>query len=375
MLIKCPNCSVKYEIPEEIGLVEGRKLKCSDCNHVFVFTRMLVESESPQNNFEQKEKTSPLTDDPVLSFQEENPKTAVFLSEPESEASADTVNDDLSATFTPISNAEDEDYSEKIKYRLSWVVWFFCIFLLFILAVAGFYYADFISADYLLGVNRNRQTEMDVIRRRIATGRRDKFKQSRQALAERVRRKKVAVEQVESVELAEEELSSVEKVGAKDVEQTPKTEEKATIPQTENVEQVAQEIIQDINKEEVQEVVTEGDVQDPIAQSTALETETNELVLLDPIVTYKDKEVIHEADGSISVRMEGSIENPSKHELVLPPVVHAIAFDENGQELFSKDIYLTNRYLDAGQTQDFFGSYHWIPKDKNLQIQWIDMKF
>ena len=362
MLIKCPNCSVKYKIPEEIGLVEGRKLKCSDCNHVFVYTQTLVESEESQNNLGNNEEQPVMADDPVLALQEDISQAAVFLPESEQDSSK---KDDLTATFTPV---EQEELVLKTPYHLSLLIWGVCVVLLFGLALAGFYYADFISADYLLGVNRNSRTEMDIIRRRIAENRRGKLKQSHQAFVQRVsdmrqRNKKIAE--------------------GDDLEQNPQeivSAEGAVVAVNETVENEAtsQEVQQNVSEVKMLAPVNEPAEDEIIPQETpqsVLDAEAEESVLLNPIVTYKDKELIDEPDGSISVRMEGSIQNPSKHELVLPPVVHAVAFDENGQELFTKDIYLTNRYLDAGQTQDFFGSYHWKPENKNVQIQWIEMSF
>ena len=364
MLIKCPNCSVKYEIPEEIGLVEGRKLKCSDCNHVFVYTQDLVESKESQNNLASNEDRPVLEEDAVLALQEDISQTAVFLPEPVQESKA---KDDLAATFTPV---EQEELVLKTPYRLSLLIWGVCIVLLFGLALAGFYYADFISADYLLGVNRNSRTEMDIVRRRIAEGRRGRLKQSHQAFVKRV-----------------SDMRQRSKKAAENMNEDTQKIVQETVPEANAVEvvkdvvedtQSSQDVLPSVSKENVIEsenVLVEDKIESQEIQSSVLDVESDETPLLDPVVTYKDKELIEETDGSISVRMEGSIQNPSKHELVLPPVVHAVAFDENGRELFSKDIYLTNRYLGAGQTQDFFGSYHWNPKNKNIQIQWIDMNF
>ncbi len=36
MLIVCPKCSVQYEIPEGMHIPAGKKLKCSNCQHLFV---------------------------------------------------------------------------------------------------------------------------------------------------------------------------------------------------------------------------------------------------------------------------------------------------------------------------------------------------
>ncbi len=37
MLITCPKCSAKYQIPAEVRLPQGKKMKCSACQNVFVF--------------------------------------------------------------------------------------------------------------------------------------------------------------------------------------------------------------------------------------------------------------------------------------------------------------------------------------------------
>ncbi|MBP5344163.1 MAG: zinc-ribbon domain-containing protein [Alphaproteobacteria bacterium] len=337
MLIKCPNCSVTYEIPEEIGLVEGRKLKCSDCNHVFVYSQSVVVFDDAQNNLKQENNPLFASEESVLTDKEEVPQPEVFLPESVQEPISE---DDLSVAFTPV----EPGYGPvQDKYRLPRFVWAICLLLLFCLGCAGFYYADFISADYLLGVNRNRQTEMDIARRRIAEARRTKLKQSHQAFVERARQKAVAHENAIPVFPVVDKIDVVGNKGNGPDEAMKKTEYFSVAEQE--------------------------------TSSNVLDVNADDAFMLNPVVMYKDKEVIHEADGNINVRMRGSIQNPSKHELVLPPVVHAVAFDENGKELFSKDIYLTNRYLDAGQTQDFFGSYSWHPENPNVQIQWIDMSF
>ena len=37
MLITCPKCSAKYQIPSEIKLSNGKKMQCSACGHIFEF--------------------------------------------------------------------------------------------------------------------------------------------------------------------------------------------------------------------------------------------------------------------------------------------------------------------------------------------------
>ena len=44
MLITCPKCSAKYQIPPEIKLVNGKKMQCSACEHIFEFQSKVQEN-------------------------------------------------------------------------------------------------------------------------------------------------------------------------------------------------------------------------------------------------------------------------------------------------------------------------------------------
>lgn len=81
MLITCPKCSVQYQIPEEVRLVSGKKLKCSACQHVFVFEQnqtddsiVLSEPVAVESVVEVQQETQPnvFADAPV--FQEDVPQ-------------------------------------------------------------------------------------------------------------------------------------------------------------------------------------------------------------------------------------------------------------------------------------------------------------
>ena len=43
MLVTCPKCSARYQIPSEISLKKGQKLQCSACEHVFQLTSVAPE--------------------------------------------------------------------------------------------------------------------------------------------------------------------------------------------------------------------------------------------------------------------------------------------------------------------------------------------
>ena len=110
-------------------------------------------------------------------------------------------------------------------------------------------------------------------------------------------------------------------------------------------------------------------------EEATIEDITPPVSSFDPVVLYRDHELIKELDGRVTVKMRGTVQNVSRHEIVLPPAVRAVAFDMNGQEVFKKDIYLTTRFLAAGESQDVFGSYTWAPVNPDTTIQWIEMSF
>ena len=45
MIIKCSNCSAKYNVPD-VNISSSTKLKCSKCNHVFTVTTQYSDEES-----------------------------------------------------------------------------------------------------------------------------------------------------------------------------------------------------------------------------------------------------------------------------------------------------------------------------------------
>ncbi len=61
MIIECPNCETRYEIPVDLP-PEGRKVRCSSCNHVWQATR---------ENQPKPEDLSPGFDDDEIVFKEE----------------------------------------------------------------------------------------------------------------------------------------------------------------------------------------------------------------------------------------------------------------------------------------------------------------
>ncbi|MBQ3695392.1 MAG: zinc-ribbon domain-containing protein [Alphaproteobacteria bacterium] len=123
MLITCPKCSVKYQIPDEVRLSEGKKLKCSNCMHVFTFST----------------ETEPAVDQPVVS---EEPQEKAVENEPnpaEDKVFSDgpVFQDEVPQAFVPVESTEKEP---KHPIGMFGAVLSFCI--LVVLLVFGFLYRD-----------------------------------------------------------------------------------------------------------------------------------------------------------------------------------------------------------------------------------------
>ena len=96
MFVTCPKCSTKYQIPSEVYLPAGKKLKCSNCQHVFVYTP--TEPEKPIEPVVSEpgiENIDPVA--PVISEDE------VFAAEPVEEHESD-----IPPAFTPVESEPDE---------------------------------------------------------------------------------------------------------------------------------------------------------------------------------------------------------------------------------------------------------------------------
>ena len=333
MFIKCPNCSVGYEIPDEIVLSDGRKMKCSNCGHIFVYHNTPQSSGSDFNGVSNFSRTDVDNLDVVLPEQtKDDVKIPVAFLEDED----DNKHDAISESFTPVS---DVGHKTAGYHPSIWVVGV-CLLIVCVLGGLGFYYTDFLSSDYLLGFNQNSQNKLEQEKYSVAVNRRKRIRQSRpvQSVIKKLEQAKSSTQQV--YEPTETEVNLDHPVEPMVQELSPNN---LSIP------------------EHIEPVVIEDTT--PVVPG------------VDPIVMYKSNEIVHDDNGDLVVKIKGTIQNPSTHEIVLPPMVHAVAFDASGRELFRKDIYLTTRFLAAGETQDIFGSYTWKLSDPNVTIQWIDMGF
>ena len=129
MIIVCPKCSVKYQVPAEIKLSAGKKMQCSACQHVFEFQPDLSEKPS-------KEALLP-PEDAVLSVSQKTIFVQEKTSFPETKKAV------LPEAFQPISAPPSDSASKTLSYVGS----FFCICILIVLILVGWFYRDFFLMD------------------------------------------------------------------------------------------------------------------------------------------------------------------------------------------------------------------------------------
>ena len=127
MLITCPKCFSKYQIPEEVRLTVGRKVKCSYCQHVFTLSEQELSASVPNEPTTPSEKV--LSDSQEVSPVEIE-EHKVFEDQP-------VFQDDVPQPFVPVTTSEVEN-----KKTVGVWVAVLSLFLLLILLGAGIYYRD-----------------------------------------------------------------------------------------------------------------------------------------------------------------------------------------------------------------------------------------
>lgn len=103
MIIECPNCETRYEIPVDLP-PEGRKVRCSSCNHVWQATK---------ENQPKPEALSPGFDDDEIVFKEE-PAAESKPAEAEADSGDETAGAETAGAQTENADAQGEDaFSEQ----------------------------------------------------------------------------------------------------------------------------------------------------------------------------------------------------------------------------------------------------------------------
>ena len=151
MFIICPKCSAKYQLPEGISLSEGKKLKCSNCQHVFTWTEHATsETVSEAVFMSDAPRIVNVDPEPI----EEN-VDSVFLPE-ETPASAQEevlppTNREVPQPFMPISSEPEEMEEASPKKRASsvWIKLVFCVLAVGALVILALQYPEWLSVDSL----------------------------------------------------------------------------------------------------------------------------------------------------------------------------------------------------------------------------------
>jgi len=134
MFVTCPKCSAKYQIPDEVRLMVGKKLKCSNCQHLFVYAPVEVEKNIVEEAHAVPESVVENID-PVIPVVEED---SVFAAE----SVVENTPSDIPTTFTPIETDEG-DFPPVVKHGYGRVFGILILFaLIATLVVLGILYRD-----------------------------------------------------------------------------------------------------------------------------------------------------------------------------------------------------------------------------------------
>ncbi len=159
MFVICPKCFSKYQIPAEIHLPEGKQVKCSHCQHVFVLAAENVE----QTNVPMPEAS---TNVEALSDAQESPQVVNIDPEPAVFADEQTVfkTEDSSNIPEAFAPAEEEAVLPEPEPRRTFKIHGFIVGILVLMAVAallflGLHHADFLKMDWM-GINQEESVTM-----------------------------------------------------------------------------------------------------------------------------------------------------------------------------------------------------------------------
>ena len=132
MFITCPKCSARYEIPAEVHLSAGKKMKCSNCQHVFA-----LEVEQPAEPVvEVREEPGVINIDPVPAEDD------VFATE----ETIEPQETEMPPAFEPVA-ADPDTFEPVSRHSGAHIVMVLLLFILIgLLVVAGVLYRDVLLA-------------------------------------------------------------------------------------------------------------------------------------------------------------------------------------------------------------------------------------
>lgn len=143
MIITCPKCSAQYQIPDGVRISNGKKMKCSACQHVFVWQGEEPVSETPESA---EDIPLQVNIDPVEEDQDQT--ETVFAEDDVFKA------EEVPQPFVPVAQAIPEE-----KRSLGLVTALISLAILVLLVGAGLFYRDAIKKWALIGTEKTQQAQ------------------------------------------------------------------------------------------------------------------------------------------------------------------------------------------------------------------------
>ena len=134
MLIVCPKCAVKYQTPETVMLSFGKKVKCSNCQHVFCLSEETVLGRELEDN----------SAEPIL---EENSTLPQEASAKNVFADEQVFKNDVPQPFVPVPSQEPEK-----NQTVGLVTALICFVVVVTLCIVGIIYKDIIFNEILIPI-------------------------------------------------------------------------------------------------------------------------------------------------------------------------------------------------------------------------------
>ena len=137
MFVTCPKCTTQYQIPDEVHLPLGKKVQCSNCQHIFTMTD-IEQQDSPITS--SVEEVTPGTE-------QQNQSTSLPSSSENNTVFADDAvfQEEVPQPFVPMDTKEQK--STRPVGLLTMIV---CAFVFVVLITGGFIYRDILFNNQFL---------------------------------------------------------------------------------------------------------------------------------------------------------------------------------------------------------------------------------
>ena len=339
MLIICPKCSAKYQVPEGIRLENGQKLKCSACDFVF-----LKGEEAPLVlDKEVKQSTESVQELPPKAF-----STPLYTSSTLNATPADS----LPEAFKPVESVP--------KHGGLWLIPVYILIIL-ILCIAGWMFRD--SLQPSLGTVLPATISRNTIRTEKHTV--EKIKPVPVSNQPTVSVKSISDQEIDIPKPANQPVTvgkpvvlttepAVPEVSSLPTDPNRNIKEKTTIVPDEKIIIPAKPITMGQDSEIPPPAVTK-----PIAEDS--EVPLFDIVI--PPVIHDESEqlgvdhlsfrVENDEEGNSQLLIEGELFNPENNARSIP-VFTVLALDANNQVIVSKQVHVTAEQIGSGETIPFY---------------------